>query len=128
MQNADAFVDVNKHCDRYREVARFLQEHARLLRWRPEEVVLDAGCGPGDITATVLQPWLPVDFRLLLGVDVSQRMIKHARRTYGGGPRLSFVTADIAADVTNILDNDEYSGGFDKVFSFCVLHWLSDLE
>ncbi|ADB35453.1 Methyltransferase type 11 [Kribbella flavida DSM 17836] len=41
--------------------------------------VLDVGCGPGDVTAYLAEHGLDVS-----GVDLSPRMIEHARRLYPG--------------------------------------------
>jgi SAM-dependent methyltransferase len=41
--------------------------------------VLDVGCGPGDLTAYLAEQGLEVS-----GVDLSARMIEHARRRYPG--------------------------------------------
>jgi SAM-dependent methyltransferase len=41
--------------------------------------VLDVGCGPGDVTAYLAEQGLQVS-----GVDLSPRMIDHARRRYPG--------------------------------------------
>ncbi|WP_432946878.1 class I SAM-dependent methyltransferase [Kribbella sp. CA-253562] len=41
--------------------------------------VLDVGCGPGDVTAYLAERGLEVS-----GVDLSPRMIEHARRRYPG--------------------------------------------
>lgn len=127
MQNADVYVELNQNTAKYSNIQQFLKHHEELMTWRPEEVVLDVGCGPGDVTARVLQQWLPADFRCMLGVDVSGKIIKHAQ-SVNANDKLEFLTVDIGSDVSEIVRDEKYADGFDKVFSFYVLHWLQDLE
>jgi trans-aconitate 2-methyltransferase len=59
--------------------------------------VVDLGCGPGNLTATLADRWPDAD---VVGVDSSAEMIRRARTQYGdrGGAsaqRLTFVEADL---------------------------------
>ena len=58
--------------------------------------VVDLGCGPGNLTATLAGRWPDAD---VVGVDSSAEMIHRAREHCGGGARerLTFVEADISA-------------------------------
>ena len=67
--------------------------------------VLDVGCGPGQVTAYLAHRGVDVS-----GVDLSPRMIDHARRTF---PSLAFEVADATA----LALPDESLGG--------VLGWWS---
>jgi SAM-dependent methyltransferase len=67
------------------------EDRALLTRWRDatDGPLLDAGCGPGHWSALLGQTGAPV-----LGVDLSERFLAHARRTYA---RPHFVRASLAA-------------------------------
>ncbi|GAB2574985.1 class I SAM-dependent methyltransferase [Kribbella endophytica] len=67
--------------------------------------VLDVGCGPGDVTAYLAERGLDVS-----GVDLSERMISHARRLH---PRHSFAVAS----ATELELSDSSLGG--------ILGWWS---
>jgi SAM-dependent methyltransferase len=74
------------------------------------ERVLDLGCGPG----TVLEHLGDVSY---VGIDVSEKYIERARRSYGD--HAEFRVGDATA-----LDED--LRGFDLVLAFGVLHHLDD--
>lgn len=127
MQHANIYSEFNKRTHKLNKIAKVLKEHEHLLHWEPEEKILDAGCGPGDITACVISPWLPPDFQLLLGADVSPSVIKHALK-HNASEKVTFTVMDVAGDIANILQKEEFSTGFNKIFSFYVLQWLPDLK
>lgn len=128
MENPVVYLEFNKSTPKYIEITSFLKDYEHLLEWKPEEVVLDLGCGPGDVTACVLQQWLPADLRYLLGVDISDKMVEFAQAT-NTNDRLEFKTIDVSLDNSSaLIRTGKYSDGFDKMFSFYVLHWLEDLE
>jgi trans-aconitate methyltransferase len=91
-------------------VHRMAADLVDLLAPRPGEHVLDLGCGPGDLTATIQAAGATV-----VGLDASAAMIDAARRRHGAsGP--AFVVGDGQA-----LD---YESAFDAVFSNAALHWM----
>jgi trans-aconitate 2-methyltransferase len=63
---------------------------ARVGADRPATVV-DLGCGPGNLTATLADRWPDADVR---GLDSSPEMVEQAQRAHTGG-RLSFEVADL---------------------------------
>src|SRR5215218_4743124 len=63
------------------------------LDLRGDETVLDAGCGTGEVTATLLER-LPRGRAIAL--DGSTAMLDAARERFAGDPRVSFVHADLA--------------------------------
>jgi trans-aconitate 2-methyltransferase len=79
-------------------------------------LVVDLGCGPGGLTASLLQRWPDAQ---VIGVDRSVEMIARARaRTVAG--RLLFEQADIAAW--------QSPRPVDVMVSNACLHWLPDHE
>lgn len=81
-----------------------------------DEVVLDAGCGSGRITAALLER-LPRG--RVIAVDGSAAMLQAARSRLGHDPRLQLVHADLAT-----LD----LGGVacDAILSTATFHWIPD--
>jgi trans-aconitate 2-methyltransferase len=80
---------------------RFSDERGRpftdLLARVPETApgyVVDLGCGPGNLTATLADRWPDAE---IVGVDSSAQMISQAHEEFGDSParRLSFVEADL---------------------------------
>lgn len=103
-----------------------LQEFAGAINWRFDgrDSVLDAGCGPGDVTVDILMPILPSSFQRLVGVDISTEMIDYARKTQIH-PKLSFEQFDLSKD----LEKQSLSSTepFDHIFSFCTLMWVANV-
>lgn len=93
-------------------VWEFGRDLLNMLLPKPGERILDVGCGTGQLTVDIAKAGAEV-----IGLDVSQQMIKAARQNY---PDLRFEVADIAA--TN------YAGEFDAVFSNAALHWVKNQE
>jgi trans-aconitate 2-methyltransferase len=86
------------------------------VRLEGTEVVLDAGCGTGRVTAMLLER-LPAG--RVIALDGSTAMLGHARERLGGDPRVRFVLADL----TEPLDLGEQ---VDVVVSTSTLHWVPD--
>lgn len=114
---------------RYTEISRrdtlqALQDFANDINWRADgsDSVLDAGCGPGDITHNIILPFLPQKFSRLIGVDISDKMIDYAQTAYKH-PNLSFQQFDL--DVP--LKEQSLAGvrKFDHIFSSYCLMWIS---
>jgi trans-aconitate 2-methyltransferase len=87
------------------------------LRLRGDEVVLDAGCGTGRLTADLLEA-LPRG--QVLGIDVSQNMLRSAREHLLAqhGSRVKLV----AADVLEL----PFERAFDGIVSTAAFHWVLD--
>jgi trans-aconitate methyltransferase len=83
-----------------------------LLSPQPNELILDLGCGPGQLTYEIAQKGARV-----VGLDSAPAMIAQARINY---PGISFVLASAA----------EYRSeeAFDAVFSNAALHWMKPPE
>jgi trans-aconitate 2-methyltransferase len=88
-----------------------------LARLRGDEVVVDAGCGSGRVTAELLEraPGVKV-----LALDRSQNMLRTAEASLAPrfGGRVSFACVDLAA-----LELVEVA---DVVFSTATLHWVTN--
>ena len=87
------------------------------IELRPDDVVLDVGCGDGRTTAAIAQ--LVPDGRVV-GVDLSPDMVQHADTQHCHTPatNLRFQQADAAAL--------PFSAEFSVVFSNATLHWVPD--
>jgi trans-aconitate methyltransferase len=83
-----------------------------LLAPRPDERILDLGCGTGALTAQIAAAGAQV-----VGVDSSPEMVEQARRSF---PELRFEVADARTL--------KFDGDFDAVFSNAVLHWVKPPE
>jgi trans-aconitate 2-methyltransferase len=89
------------------------------LRLRGDEVVLDAGCGSGRVSAQLLER-LPNG--RLIGVDNSPAMLTEARTTLAAHQdRVRFIQA-------NLLDLDQSlePSSVDAIFSTATFHWIDD--
>lgn len=83
------------------------------LRLRGDEVVVDAGCGSGRVTAELAKR-LPEG--RIIAVDGSEAMVAKARERLGD--RATYLVADLTE-----LELDE---PVDLVFSTATLHWILD--
>ncbi|XP_025269751.1 juvenile hormone acid O-methyltransferase-like [Camponotus floridanus] len=84
---------------------------------------MDIGCGPGDITKNILLPALNSN-AVIIGTDISENMIKFAKKTYSNEKQLKFEVLDI--QTKNL--PEKYISEFDHIFSFHTLHWCYDIR
>lgn len=86
------------------------------LRLRGDEVVLDAGCGTGRLTAELLEA-LPRG--RVVGVDMSQNMLDSAQQHLAQfGSRVSLVACDLL--------HMPFEREFDGIVSTAAFHWVLD--
>ena len=87
------------------------------LQLRGDECLLDAGCGTGRLTRTLLEN-LPRGS--VIGLDLSFNMLQHARENLRPdfGDRVQFTAADLAAL--------PFDNRFDGIFSTACFHWVLD--
>jgi trans-aconitate 2-methyltransferase len=78
-------------------------------------VVVDLGCGPGTLTATLARRWPGAQ---VCGIDSSAEMIKAAQALPGLGPRLSFALGDVR--------DWKPDGRVDVIVSNAVLQWVPE--
>ena len=83
-----------------------------LLDPRPDERILDLGCGTGHLTARIAVSGADV-----VGLDASAEMVEKARETY---PDIRFVHADARSF--------SFERSFDAVFSNAALHWITEQD
>lgn len=74
--------------------------------------ILDVGCGDGRITAEIADM---VPEGQVIGVDISIKMIESASKDHVRN-NLGFMVMDAEKNI--------FRQQFDKIFSFCCLHWI----
>jgi len=89
------------------------------LELRGDETVLDAGCGTGEVTATVLER-LP--HGRVIALDGSTAMLDAARERFAGDPRAAFVHADLGEPLVPAVA----PASVDAVVSTSTFHWVRD--
>lgn len=93
-------------------VSNYGSDLIELLDPKPDEKILDLGCGTGDLTNKLYHKKVNV-----IGIDNSKNMIMQAK---GKFPKINF----FVRDATNL----EYNNEFDAVFSNAALHWIKAPE
>lgn len=101
------YVEFGNHRDR-----PYFDLTARVHTDRPRHVV-DLGCGPGNLTATLAERWPGAE---VLGIDSSAEMLHKAAEHSARASNLSFAQADIAEWMP--------SGRTDVVVSNAALQWV----
>lgn len=87
-----------------------------LRRWRGDEAVLDAGCGPGTLAEAILAR---VPRGRVLALDHDAGMVEAARKRLAPyGARASVVRADLV--------DPPHLGPVDVAYSNAVFHWVPD--
>lgn len=89
------------------------------LELRGDEAVLDAGCGTGEVTATLLSR-LP--HGRVVALDGSVAMLDAARERFARDSRVSFVHADLERPLAPPLE----PASLDAVVSTSTFHWVRD--
>ncbi|XP_032688155.1 juvenile hormone acid O-methyltransferase-like [Odontomachus brunneus] len=84
---------------------------------------IDIGCGPGDVTRYTLLPALHPN-AVVIGTDMSEAMIGHAKELHADEERLEFEILDIQAKHLP----EKHVSEYDHVFTFHVLHWCADMR
>ncbi|BAY18950.1 hypothetical protein NIES21_48080 [Anabaenopsis circularis NIES-21] len=106
--NWNAFLYQDKHA--------FVWQYGEdLLQWLnpdPGELILDLGCGTGQLSAKIAESGAEV-----MGIDSAATMIDKARQNYS---HLRFEVADAR--------NLQIDQSFDAVFSNATLHWIKEAE
>ncbi len=83
----------------------------------PESLILDMGCGPGYISDAVAE-----HFRSrVIGIDIDEGSICHARKTFSDHPKLNFQCSD-----GNKISFEASS--FDLIYFFDTLYFTGSIE
>ncbi len=91
-------------------VSEFGRGVVALLDPKPQETILDLGCGTGDLTHEIAKTGA-----IVTGMDLSAPMIGKARSKY---PDIEFTTGNA--------QSFHLEGKFDAVFSNAALHWMKE--
>ncbi|XP_031845539.1 juvenile hormone acid methyltransferase isoform X2 [Nomia melanderi] len=101
----------------YRDALEVIEEFGKEISEMKGKCI-DIGCGPGNVTKTLLLPKLAPEVQVV-GADISKPMVEYARKKCSEEKRLSFICLNAE---TEDLPN-ELVEQFDNVFSFFCLHW-----
>lgn len=106
-----------------RDVSDFLANNIDLVKWKRDggDMILDVGCGSGNITCEVLLPMLPNGINKVVATDISKKMISSASEKYSHFSKVEFDVLDFSEKLPLKLH-----GKFDHVFSFFCFHWIKD--
>ncbi|KAK4872386.1 hypothetical protein RN001_014415 [Aquatica leii] len=99
-----------------------LNKNSKSLQESKNCVVLDIGCGPGNVTYEKILPLLPSTTIKVIGVDILSDNIDYARKHYQTDPRVSFEHLDILTDAIP----NEYVGAFDLIISLYCFHFVGN--
>ncbi|OUL37851.1 SAM-dependent methyltransferase [Nostoc sp. T09] len=106
--NWDSSLYQNKHAF----VWQYGEDLLQLLNPKAGELILDLGCGTGQLTEKIAQTGAKV-----MGIDSAATMIEKARQNY---PHIRFDVADAK--------NFQVEQPLDAVFSNAVLHWVKEAD
>ena len=98
--------------DKHAFVYQYGESLIKLLDPKPEDRILDLGCGSGQLTSKINELAKEV-----IGIDKSPEMINDARSKY---PNINFQVADAS--------NFNFENKFDAIFSNATLHWVLDYK
>nr|UHU71025.1 juvenile hormone acid O-methyltransferase-like protein [Pyrrhocoris apterus] len=107
----------------YKDMFDFFDGQRSRLKCGKNEIVLDIGCGPGDLTSKLVPSYFPPGTRLI-GSDISQEMVTYAQVNYSN-EMITFKQLDIGSD--NIWNRWEKES-VNKIISIYVLHWVPNLR
>ncbi|WP_444924346.1 class I SAM-dependent methyltransferase [Microbulbifer sp. DLAB2-AF] len=94
---------------------RHAMEAIQRCNYQGASTILDVGCGDGRITRYLAEH---LKSGKIVGVDLTEDMIRHARKAHSGVPNLSFEQMSA--------DEIQFDKQFDIIFSFSCLHWVAD--
>ena len=110
MSNSDSNWNVDLYNNKHGFVHQYGEELIKILDPKPGELILDLGCGAGQLTNKIAGFGAKV-----IGLDSSAEMIENAKHSF---PELEFHKMD-AADF-------RFKVPFDVIFSNAALHWVTD--
>ena len=98
--------------DKHTFVWKYGENLLEILNPQPNEIILDLGCGTGQLTAKITESGAEV-----IGIDGASEMIEKAQNNY---PQLKFQVADAR--------KFELSQPLDAGFSNATLHWIPEAD
>lgn len=130
MYDPDSFERTNQCCSL--TTAAALEQFGHLIRWRSEgqDSVLDAGCGPGNVLAEVIYPFLKDKCSQIYAIDMSSEMLDYCRErhsTLDKDVQVNYWQMNVKReeDVNEFVDKNQ---PVDHVIASFLLHWLVDEE
>lgn len=97
------------------ELDKFFPSFLDKMKWKPNEVILDHGCGIGRTCSTYIVPRIKKG-TIIYGTDISKSMVKLAQENYAH-PSVKYLEADLMSPDFELKDKK-----FDKIFSTFVMH------
>lgn len=89
------------------------------MDWKPNEIILDHGCGIGRTCLTYIVPKIQ-NGTMIYGIDISKSMIKCAQEKYSH-PNVKYFQTDL---MSNEFEFKDFK--FDKIFSNFVFHLIAE--
>lgn len=86
-----------------------------------QDSLLDIGCGSADVTVDYIVPVLPAQYSRIVGADISEGMLSHARKMVHQ-PKMHFKILN----VEHPLNLGVWTESFDHITSFHCLHWVQN--
>jgi juvenile hormone-III synthase len=113
-----------------RDAKVIIDEFSHLFDQKPigcDATLLDIGCGAGDVLVELILPKLHENYTEVIGVDISQEMVKYASEKYRS-QFLKFFKVDIQSDFlsSKVIKRPVRPESVDFVTSFYCLHWIEN--
>jgi len=112
-------IDFSKIAKKYREISTAQSSASenlfKLLDIKPDESVLDIGCGTGNLTFKIKS----LTKNRVTGIDVSEGMIKEAVKNYKN-TGIEFLTKNA--------QDSSFNEEFDVIFCNSTFQWFNDIE
>lgn len=106
------------------DAKQIMEQYANVIQWRHDghDALIDIGSGSGNVLMDFVYPLLPKNHELLMGTDISAKMVGYARKCYEAYDSAKFQILDIGCDTLP----KQLRGRFDHVSSFYCLHWVQN--
>ncbi len=104
--------DIKLYNEKHGYVYKYGEALIKLLQPKRDELILDLGCGTGQLTNEINKSGASV-----IGIDASENMINTAKENY---KEIDFYVMQA--------DNFQFEKPFDAIFSNAVLHWVLEGE
>jgi juvenile hormone-III synthase len=113
-----------------RDAKLIVEEFSHLFDQKPigsDATLLDIGCGAGDVLVELILPKLHENYTEVIGVDISQEMVRYASEKYRS-QFLKFFKVDIQSDFlsSKVIKRPVRPESVDFVTSFYCLHWIEN--